>query len=66
MAPIWKPKETELLKSWLDAIMNEASDDLNSWELKFITDMEVAIINRWSITQAQEEKLEQIYTKYTK
>lgn len=66
MAEIWKPKDPELLKSWCQAIIDEASDDLNTWELQFISDIDTKLNNGWKLNQAQEEKLENIYSEKTK
>jgi hypothetical protein len=65
MAPIWKPQPFEVLNHWLDAILSEASDELNDWETKFVDDMMIRVANKWALSQTQEEKLEQIYAKYT-
>jgi hypothetical protein len=65
MAPIWKPQPHEVLEQWLDAILNEASDDLNDWETKFIDDMTTRIANKWPLSQKQEETLEKIYADKT-
>lgn len=66
MAEMWRSKSTEVLKDWVQTIIDEASDDLNAWELKFISDMETKLANGWFITQAQQEKLESIYAEKTK
>ena len=65
MPPIWKPKDPELLKSWVEAIIAEASDELTMWETKFIEDMQTRLNHGWPLTQSQEEKLEQIYAERT-
>jgi hypothetical protein len=65
MAEMWKPKDPTLLRSWLDAILDEASDELNDWETKFISDMEKRLDLNLRLSQAQEEKLEQIYAGKT-
>lgn len=65
MPKIWKQQPWEVLEQWINDILTEASDDLNDWETKFIDDMMVKVANRWSLTQAQEEKLESIYVKRT-
>lgn len=65
MAEIWKPVSRETIQHWIDTILNEAQDKLNSWELKFVSDMENKIYNSWSWTEAQERKLEQIYAEKT-
>lgn len=65
MAEMWKPKDPNLLRSWLDAILMEASDKLNDWETKFISDMEDIMDVGRRLSQSQEEKLEQIYAAKT-
>lgn len=65
MAPIWKPQPNEVLKNWVDTILEEASDNLNDWETKFIDDMQLRINNKWSLSQRQEEILEKIYAEKT-
>lgn len=65
MAPIWKPQPNEVLAHWLETILEEASDQLNNWENKFIHDMTILIANKWQLTQAQEETLEKIYAEKT-
>lgn len=65
MAQIWNPKDPELLKHWLDSILEEASNELNDWETNFISDIEVKLNNNWRLTENQENKLEQIYAEKT-
>lgn len=65
MAKIWQPQPTEVLQSWINAITEEASDQLNDWETKFVEDMQVRVLNGWPLTQAQEQKLESIYADKT-
>lgn len=65
MTRIWQPQPFEVLSNWVDTIIDEASDDLNEWELNFINDMKIRIDNRWSLTRIQEEKLESIYAEKT-
>lgn len=66
MARMWKSAGRDALKHYIDTILEEASDELNDWETKFIDDMQIRITNGWPTTQAQEEKLEQIYAAKTK
>lgn len=65
MAPIWKPQPFEVLQNWIDTILEEASDELNDWETRFVDDMRIKVLNKWPLTQAQEEKLESIYAEKT-
>lgn len=66
MSKIWQPQDRDVINHWINTIVDEASDDLSAWELKFISDMQIRLQNGWSWTQAQEEKLEQIYADKTK
>jgi hypothetical protein len=65
MSKIWKQQPFEVLQSWIDAILTEASDDLNDWETKFIDDMNIRVSNKWPLTETQEKKLESIYAEKT-
>lgn len=65
MAKIWQPQPFEVLQSWIDAIIDEASDNLNDWETNFIEDMSIRVANRWSLSENQEKKLESIYAEKT-
>lgn len=65
MAEIWKPKDPKLLISWIQAILEEASDELSDWEINFIDDMKLILDGGWTLTQNQEDKLEQIYADKT-
>jgi hypothetical protein len=66
MSRIWQSQPREVLQSLIDAIQEEASDDLNDWETHFIADIAIRIANGWSITENQERKLESIYAEKTK
>lgn len=59
----WKPKPREVLIGWIDTLINEEQEQLTSWELKFVGDMENILMNSWNWTETQERKLEQIYTE---
>lgn len=65
MAKIWQPQPFEVLQQWIDDILEEASDELNDWETKFIDDMRTRVINKWPLTETQEKKLESIYADKT-
>lgn len=65
MAEVWKPKDTNTLRSWLQAILIEASDELTDWETKFISSIEERLDKGFRLTQAQEENLERIYAEKT-
>jgi len=66
MSEIWKPLKIDVYQSWCDAIVDEASDDLNDWELRFIGDIQVKLAAGWNLTEAQAMKLESIYAEKTK
>lgn len=66
MAEIWKPLTIETYQSWIDALINESTDDLNDWEIKFIHSLEFKLNAGWQLTQAQAEILERIYAEKTK
>lgn len=66
MAEKWKPTSPKILKHWIDAIINEALDELTDWEDNFIVDIEVRLEEGLTLTQSQEEKLEEIYAEKTK
>jgi hypothetical protein len=65
MAEVWKPKDLELLKSWRDAILNEASDELTDWEANFIDSIGQRLDKGQQLTKAQEDSLERIYADKT-
>ena len=66
MAQVWVPKDQELLQSWIDAIVEEASDDLTDWEASFIDSIQGQLLKKGSLSQGQEEILERIYAEKTK
>src|SRR5688572_16205645 len=66
MTEIWKPQSFEVLQSWVDAILTEASDELNEWEMNFVTDMQAKVLSGWTLTPKQEDTLERIYAEKTK
>jgi hypothetical protein len=66
MAPIRKPIKNEVLQSWIDAILEEASDELNDWEIDFIHNVAVRVAHKQELSIRQEEILEKIYAEKTK
>jgi hypothetical protein len=66
MAKMWTPKPIDLLLSWVEAIIEEASDELSDWESTFVTDIEARLRQGRSLTERQEEILERIYAEKTK
>lgn len=66
MAKMWQPQSSEVLQSWIDALVNEASDELTDWENSFLDSIRGHLNLRGTLTQRQEEILERIYTEKTK
>lgn len=66
MAQIWRPQPFEVLKHWVDTILDEASDDLTEWETNFISDIQIKILNKWPLTESQQDRLECIYADKTR
>lgn len=66
MPPIWKPFDKLVYDGWIDAIISEASDELNDWEIKFVESIRERLILGRELSQLQAEKLESIYAKHTK
>jgi hypothetical protein len=66
MAEKWKPTSPIILSHWIDAIFNEAFDELTDWEMTFVDDIAYSLKLGATLTQSQEEKLEQIYAEKTK
>lgn len=64
MAELWKPNPDNALH-YFNTIMDEASDDLNAWELKFMSDIESRVRSKIPLSEATEKKLEQIYAEKT-
>lgn len=66
MSEIWKPQPNEVYMSWVDTILNEASDKLNDWETHFMSNMLDKVSHRWPLTEGQAKSLEKIYAEKTK
>lgn len=66
MAPIWKPQDVSTYKTWVDTIINEASDDLSDWENSFLDSISGKLTLGYNLSENQAEKLEELYTKHTK
>ena len=66
MSLIWRPYDKETYRTWLDAIIDEASDELTDWESKFINNMQVQLSFNSNFSRNQSEMIERIYAKYTK
>jgi hypothetical protein len=65
MSQIWTPNPDNMLHYW-QTIVDEASDELNAWELKFISDIESRVRNKQPLSEKQEQVLERIYADKTK
>lgn len=65
MAPIWKPTDPEVLKSWVEAIETEASERLNSWEINFVESISSQLRAGRILSEKQEKILERIYAEKT-
>jgi hypothetical protein len=65
MAKVWVPQPREVIQSWIDAIVEEAQDELNSWESNFIESISIHFNRGGILTQRQEEILEKIYAEKT-
>lgn len=64
MAEIWKPHPPKVYRDWTDKIMREF-DKLNGWEQNFIWAINYQLNKKQSLSQAQAEKLENIYVERT-
>ena len=65
MALPFHQQPKEVLQSWIDAILDEASDKLNDWEIKFIKDIQIRVSNGWHLSEKQQDTLEIIYAEKT-
>lgn len=66
MAEVWKAKDKETIQSWIDALKEEASEDLSSWEIDFIDKCQIGLNHYGSLTEKMEGILERIYAEKTK
>jgi hypothetical protein len=66
MAAIWHPQPIEVYKSWVDTILDEASDNLTNWEEIFLDDLNIRLGHGNNLTEKQAEILERIYAEKTK
>jgi len=65
MPPIRQPKSRELLQSWIDSILTEASDNLTDWESSFLDSIQSQLNMRGQLSEKQEDILERIYAEKT-
>jgi uncharacterized protein YmfQ (DUF2313 family) len=66
MAEIWKPLEISVYQDWIRAILDQAQDDLNSWEAGFVQGLDDLLDNGRNLSQRQAQVLERIYAQKTK
>lgn len=65
MAKIWEPIPKKILLDWIETILTEASDELNSWETNFIQSIQEQLHYKNHLSEEQEGKLEEIYVEKT-
>lgn len=65
MAQAWKPQHIDTLKSWVEAILTEAEDELNDWERNFVNSISDRLNKGKPLTERQEQILERIYADKT-
>lgn len=65
MAELWKPQSIETYKTWVDALVTEASEKMNDWETTFIANITMRLDSGVNLTEPQAEILERLYTKLT-
>jgi len=65
MGEIWRPLHRKIYQHWIDVILEEASDDLDSWESSFIASIQQYLYMGKDLTEPQAEKLESIYVEKT-
>jgi hypothetical protein len=58
---LWKPLPIETYKHWVDAILEEASEDLNEWQSGFIASIKDRLDKNITLTERQAIALESIY-----
>lgn len=66
MSKIWKPQPKEVIQSWIDTLLAEASDELSDWESDFIESCQRGINKYGNLTEKMENTLENIYATKTK
>ena len=62
----WNPLDIKVYKSWVEAILDEASDELNDWESEFVESIAKRLESHKNLTEGQAIKLESIYAIKTK
>lgn len=66
MAEIWKPQDKEVYHSWVNAILDEAQDELSDWENTFVDSIADQLIAGRNLSEKQANILERIYSEKTK
>lgn len=66
MAEMWKPHSIDTYKHWVVDILTEASNELNDWESNFVSNIDNQLDADRQLSEAQADKLEQIYVKHVK
>ena len=64
MSLVWQPRDRDVLQHWIDVILDESSDELNDWESSFLDNVQ-ATLHYGTLTEKQEDKLENLYVKHT-
>lgn len=59
-------EDKELLQSWINSILFEASDKLTDWESNFVDSISDQLVQRGKLSLKQTEILERIYATKTK
>jgi len=65
MAKMWHPQPKEVIQSWIDSLLTEASDELSNWEEEFIESCQKGLNKYGHLTEAMESTLEKIYANKT-
>ena len=65
MAKMWRATDLQVIKSWIDAILEESEEKLTDWERDFVTSVQARNNLGLDLTQRQEEILERIYSEKT-
>ena len=65
MSRMWTPQSIEIYKSWVDALIMEASDELSQWEQDFVLSIQNRLTSGANLTESQANKLEQLYAAKT-
>jgi hypothetical protein len=66
MASTRYPLDIEVYRSWVDAILSEASDELTDWEINFIESIDQRLRGGRIPSEKQAPILERIYAEKTK